>query len=536
VASNHEITGIGLNPLHAAEIKEHVNAIPLPPTDLQRGLGAETQWAADSCPEPEIVSTAWVERLAASVAQEKLEPIVEATSDSQKENLAVETVEEWIGEELSESEVVNESMEDTSDLHRDTIELQQERIELFDDILATSFAPPKRKERPRLAAQRQSGQELFAASPLSDVSPSPLEDNRTAWRGPTPPRAARWLARCGIGAAALGLLLAVLAAPFSPAPSKGGGEMVSVEIPPQSTVTDIGQILQEQGLLRSTSAFRLLAQATGADTRLRAGAYRLSNNAWTWQLLDELERGQFRSVTITVPEGLTLEDTAALMEESGIVAKSEFMRATENAALLSEYGIPAKNAEGYLFPETYTFAEGQTADQIVGMMVEQFFAEVGAIPAAARLGAKELHRRVTLASIVQREVKVPAEIRRIAGVFENRIAKDMRLESCATIQYLLGEPKERLLLDDLRIKSPYNTYLNPGLPPGPIGSTSRLALEASIRPEKHRYLFFVARQDGSGHHIFNETFEKHQQSQRRIRLATAEREAGSAPMASATVP
>jgi UPF0755 protein len=159
---------------------------------------------------------------------------------------------------------------------------------------------------------------------------------------------------------------------------------------------------------------------------------------------------------------------------------------------------------------------GLTAREILSVMHKEFKDRLATIPGSGTISKDELLAKVTLASIVEREVRSKSELARVAGVFVNRIDRNLRLESCATVQYILGTPKKRLTLADVRIESPYNTYLNPGLPPGPISNPGLDSLKAVFSPEKHGYLFFFARADGSHTHVFSRTFAEHQRMQKRL--------------------
>jgi len=307
-----------------------------------------------------------------------------------------------------------------------------------------------------------------------------------------------------------GLLLSL--AP--PRPAAVGDELV--RIAPESTVTSIAAELEERGIIRSALGFRLLARVGGLDRTLRAGSYHLSPAAWLWEVLAELHAGQLESTSFTIPEGLTLKEIAAVLEGAGLGKADAFRLAGRDVELLARFGIPATSVEGYLFPETYTVARGLPPKAILEVMLTQFFSRLETLPGAAALTPRERHRRLILASIVEREAKVKRELGRIAGVFENRLARHMKLESCATVQYVLGEPKERLLLSDVRTESPYNTYLNHGLPPGPIASPGLDAIGAALAPESHDFLFFFARPDGSGRHVFSRTYAEHKEAQRKL--------------------
>ncbi|MEM6730164.1 MAG: endolytic transglycosylase MltG, partial [Myxococcota bacterium] len=325
--------------------------------------------------------------------------------------------------------------------------------------------------------------------------------------------ARRWL--LPVLSAALTLLIGLPSlALLSLAPPSDEATDAIVRIPEGESLGSIAARLHDAGTLRSPLAFKLVAIATGIDRTLKAGTYRLPQNVFGWEIASELSRGQINLRQLTIPEGLTLDEIASLIAEAGLASRSGFVEAARDRALLRELGIAGPSAEGYLYPETYRLAKGLSPHDIVRIMVEQFETvrrELGV--EAHRL---PLHDWVTLASIVEREVVAPKEMAKVAGVFRNRLQREMRLESCATVQYILGEPKAKLTLDDVRIPSPYNTYLHEGLPPGPIASPGIDALRAAAFPETHEYLFFVAREDGSGTHVFSKSYTEHRRAQTQI--------------------
>ncbi len=318
------------------------------------------------------------------------------------------------------------------------------------------------------------------------------------------------------------LILLGIMAPVLWALSPTGVSERVVTIPPSSTVAEMAAALHEAQAIRSPWLFRWWTRLRNIDSTLRAGTYRLSGEGWLWSVADELQRGQVATRSVTVPEGLTLNHVATLFEREGIASAAEIQAAARSAALLERFGVEAASLEGFLFPETYTFAVGLPAEEIVSTMVKQFFVELQHAGGEGVEG-QVLVNKVILASIIEREAVEPSEVRRIAGVFQNRIEQHMRLESCATVQYVLGKPKDRLLFDDLRIPSPYNTYLHEGLPPGPIANPGRLALSAALNPEQHDYKFFVARGDGSHRHTFSRDFVAHQAAQRQAKREQRQR-------------
>ena len=329
----------------------------------------------------------------------------------------------------------------------------------------------------------------------------------------------RWL-RYTLGSiAALFLLVlggvATIAAPLSPPARSASGEK-TVQIPRNTAIVGIAAHLEKEGLVRSAASFVWMARLTHTDRSLKAGVYRLPTGVWAWAVLDELRHGQVHTRTITVPEGLTLTDVANLLEANGLARATDILREANEPEFLKELGVPGPSLEGFIFPESYTLSLGLSAREILSVMYKEFKDRLATIPGSATVSKEELLAKVTLASIVEREVRSKTELARVAGVFLNRIERNMRLESCATVQYILGKPKPRLTLADVRIESPYNTYLKPGLPPGPIANPGLDSLKAVFSPERTDYLFFFARQDGSHTHVFSRTYTEHQKRQKML--------------------
>ena len=314
---------------------------------------------------------------------------------------------------------------------------------------------------------------------------------------------------------------------FYSAVSAGDAQMREVYIPLGSSTERIAAILQEEELIRSTFAFRLLSRNRGYDSQLKAGNYMLSGSMSMEEILLELQKGVIKldGLRFTIPEGYSVEEIGARLEELGLAEKEEFLGICRSYGksgddfLRQIFGRLAGDSsqvnyrvEGYLFPDTYEIHEGATAEYIVDLMLDRFIDVFNAElrQRAEELGL-ELQQIVTIASIVEKEAVLAEERPLVAAVFYNRINSGFMpyLQSCATIQYILGEPKQFLTYRDLEIESPFNTYLHPGLPPGPIASPGLRSLEAALYPADVDYLFFVAKEDGSGGHYFNRTLEEH---------------------------
>lgn len=273
--------------------------------------------------------------------------------------------------------------------------------------------------------------------------------------------------------------------------------------------------LERRGIVPSAMALQLYAKVSGVGSAIQKGSYIIPEGLSPVDVVRYLSSGHQNLIKVTVPEGETMRQVAAIFGETGIVSRDDFLAAATDEDLMRRLGIPDKTAEGYLFPETYYFAADYPADKVVGYMVQTFFDELKAIyPDYESLGEEELQRYVTLASIVEREYLDPAEAPLIASVFENRIKKGMRLESCATVVYVMTEidglqHPSRLFYEDLNRPSEYNTYLHAGLPPAPISSPGRISLDAAFHPADTNYLFFVLTAPNAEHHVFSTNYQDH---------------------------
>lgn len=283
--------------------------------------------------------------------------------------------------------------------------------------------------------------------------------------------------------------------------------------------------LKEAGIIDNPTKFVLLARFLNFERRLKKGKYNFPSAIDEFSVLRILSRGGQASALVTIPEGKTLEQIAEILAEHDICAKKDFLTQAQDKTLLVQLGIPGRTIEGYLFPDSYEFEIQSEPKEILMRMAKRFFemynslrSEHPVINQSDRGKTKiALSDRdiVILASIVEAEAQLAIERPIIASVFFNRLKRRLPLQSCATIEYLLKERKPRLSLHDLSIDSPYNTYLHPGLPPGPIGNPGRNSLAAVLAPAKTDYLFFVSRGDGS--HQFSKTGKEHQAAIRRYR-------------------
>lgn len=284
------------------------------------------------------------------------------------------------------------------------------------------------------------------------------------------------------------------------------------QVKPGMSSGEVAAQLKSKDLISSEFVFRLLAKLELKAESLKVGDYELSTQMTTSEIIAKLSSGQTVARRLTIPEGYTVNQIAQLLEEEQLGSATVFKQLAKKYAAY-DYMAAANpnrsyNAEGFLFPDTYSISSGMTEQQILQMLVTQFDKKL--TPEIRRKAAEKnisLYQLTILASLVEREALVPAERAVIAGVFINRLRQNMPLQSCATIQYILGTPKAELTIRDTEIDSPYNTYIHYGLPPGPIANPGSAALQAVADAQATDYLYFVANSNGS--HQFSKTYEEH---------------------------
>ena len=290
------------------------------------------------------------------------------------------------------------------------------------------------------------------------------------------------------------------------------GEPVRITVPPGSTFRQVTDTLVAHDLVGSRFWFTLLARVRRSDRAAKAGVYDLPPGASAWALLTAIERGRVAMVRFTAPEGLTLADLADLAETRLGVSRDSVVAAAKDRTRVSQLAPDAPSLEGYLLPETYQLPVPVTATSLVQAMVDEFQRQWH--PAwDLRLDSLKLTRTqiLALASIVEGEARHDDERTIIAAVYRNRLRLGMALQADPTVQYAIqlstGERKPRLYFKDYDFPSPYNTYLYPGLPPGPVNSPGLRSIEAALYPADVPWLYFVARPDG--HHVFSRTLVEH---------------------------
>lgn len=284
------------------------------------------------------------------------------------------------------------------------------------------------------------------------------------------------------------------------------GEEVTVTVPAGAGTVVIGGLLARSGVVPNPNGFRVRVGLAGAEGKLRAGTYELMTGMSYSEVIEALVTGPAeRFVQVTIPEGFVIEQIAARLESTLGVPEAETLELAKGGAAEFAAEHPyLENAhegslEGYLFPKTYRVREGSSARQVIAQMLDQFDIEFATVDtAAATAEGFGTHEIVTMASIIEREARLASERPLVSSVIRNRLGRGMRLEIDATIEYVLPGNRFRLRYKDLEIDSPFNTYRNPGLPPGPIANPGLASLEAAANPQRTEYLYYVLTgKDGS---------------------------------------
>lgn len=301
---------------------------------------------------------------------------------------------------------------------------------------------------------------------------------------------------------------------------------VEFTIEPGMRTVQIANLLEEKGLIKNALLFKGYLKLKNEGSRFMAGIYEAKPGITYDEIISMLNNGEVKPeemIRFTIPEGYTVRQMSeTISSESGLDAK-EFIKLTDQ---VTGWDVPIVNEipkneelihplEGYLFPATYEVPKDTTEHEIIQKMLNQMEKRLGEIPNWENLLKQRgltLHELLTVASLVEREVVVDKERALVAGVIYNRLEQNMKLEIDATVQYLLDKPKERLLYKDLEVDSPYNTYRNKGLPPGPISNPSLASIEAALKPESSDYLFYVTKKDGTKEHLFAKTYKEHLQN------------------------
>lgn len=300
--------------------------------------------------------------------------------------------------------------------------------------------------------------------------------------------------------------------------------IVEVEIPEGTPVSTMGDILEEQGLIRSSSAFSLLVRVQGAAANLQAGVHDLSPSMTMPEIVAALQEGAEEAgmLKVTVNEGLTVDQIAEVVADSTSYSAEDFLNLMTNqeflAQLVQQYPILTDSynnpnvryvLEGYLFPATYDVAQGETLESLVTQMVDKTNEVLSKYQADIDASSYSLQDIMSIASLVEKEGQTTEDRKLIAGVFYNRLEQGMPIQSDISVLYALGTHKEMVTYDDLEVDSPYNLYTNAGLPPGPMNSPSEDAIAAALEPTDNDYLYFYANLK-TGEVFYTDNYEQHQ--------------------------
>lgn len=285
----------------------------------------------------------------------------------------------------------------------------------------------------------------------------------------------------------------------------------SITVPAGAGTDNIGKILEDNDIIKSRFNFKLLSKIKGNDGKYKAGVYELSPSMKISAIMDIIVAGDSTSYRFTIPEGLTLKETCDKLANQNLINGEAFMNEVENGNFDYKFMdmLPkgSNRLEGFLYPETYDVFSNANEHDVIKKMLNQFDKVVTDehYKRAEELGYN-MYNIVTIASIIEKETLVSSERPIVASVIYNRISANMPLQIDATVQYALPEHKERLTYADLKVDSPYNTYKNKGLPPGPICSPSVDSINAALYPETTDYLFYVLSPEKNGTHRFSNSY------------------------------
>lgn len=312
-----------------------------------------------------------------------------------------------------------------------------------------------------------------------------------------------------------GVLISYLCVAHLLGPVGGSPSTEEVRVSSGMSAAEIGDLLEERRLVRSAFLFRLTSLLSRNSRSLKSGEYALTRNMTTFQIMSKIAAGETILYRFAVPEGLTVSQVAGLWEQHGFGAAADFIEASREPTMREKHGVDAESLEGYLFPETYMFPRGISAAEAIDEMLRQFAVKVLHLMKDCDKGTSlSLHDVISLASIIEKEAKIEEERPRISSVFHNRLSSGRKLESCVTVLYGLGYPRRGLTEADLRdARSPYNTYVYSGLPPGPICNPGLGSIAAALNPAESKYLYFVSKNDGT--HYFAETYTEFLRAKRK---------------------
>jgi len=287
------------------------------------------------------------------------------------------------------------------------------------------------------------------------------------------------------------------------------------EVYESESLSSIASRLEKRAIIKSAFWMRVYSWLRGTEKRFKKGEYLLKTGSNMVEIHDQIVSGKQLLVRVILKEGWTSTKMAKALEEQQIIKADDFLQATRDPKIIKNYNIPSQTLEGFLYPDTYFFPRNSSPEMVVNVLVQRFFQVLGTIIPEEKL--KETNtwfNTIVLASIIEREYRVREEAPIISSVFFNRLRYNIPLASCATVEYIIteiqGKPHpKRIFFADTEIPSPFNTYINRGLPPNPISNPGRIALNAAFNPATTDYLFFVVKDPRLGTHTFSKTIADH---------------------------
>jgi UPF0755 protein len=285
------------------------------------------------------------------------------------------------------------------------------------------------------------------------------------------------------------------------------------EIQKGDTLKKVSSNLKAKGIISHPFLFQMAGRIKGYDGMVRAGEYRLSTSMSALDILEKLKKGEVVTRVVTIPEGYNLNQIADLLDENGISPRENFLKFARNPQTLEQLGLWVNTLEGYLYPDTYRFYRNTPIERVVQVMVDRFWEMVSPLTEKIEKSHMTLEQIITLASMVEKETGSSNERPIIAGVFINRLRKKMRLESDPTVIYGIKNFDGNITRNDLKVKTPYNTYVIRGLPAGPIANPGIAAIKAVLEPTGEGFYYFVSKNDGT--HYFSKTLGEHNRAVRK---------------------
>ncbi len=298
-------------------------------------------------------------------------------------------------------------------------------------------------------------------------------------------------------------------------PQTGSENIKKISIEPGVSLTQLANQMEEENLISNSYMFLSAVKIMGKSRNIPVGTFSLQNASNNYFIIKQLLYSPPLLKKITFIEGWDLNNFIEHITKELSISAQKIDSLCKNTDFLISYGISSDNAEGYLFPDTYFFSENPSVKNVIGTLLKEgeIFWTPSKLLRAKRLGFTK-HEIITLASIIEGEAVHDQERSIISAVYHNRLKKNMKLQADPTVQYIINDDPRRLLNKDLKIDSPYNTYMYHGLPPGPINSPGEKSLNAALYPEKNNYLFFVA--TGNGYHTFSKNEKQHNIAKRKL--------------------